>query len=546
MFSKNNISEKMKSTIFFTLVVIQIILALLIYIFDGTYLILPLTISVFIPAIIICYISTKRYHIIISIILLISSLHWIFIGTQAYWGFKFGSDSINDLHIANALLEKNFFVMGNVGYNTRYSYSYYPMIHVYTNVYNIISGIDINKIAVFIIPIIISVVASLLLYRINLDFWKFDDKVSAYATIFYGTVFYYIAFHSEYIRESFAFIFALTCIWLLGKYISKNKIEIHILILLSFILSVLSHHITPYMILAIFAVITVSMNIFYGDRKLNILLLQCIMIFAIYNYVFLTDYSVKEINNLVRGLSSIFQGRGFSMETAYEEWRVYFSVAYYAIFGIVAGIGGITLLRNYKKKEYLIMAAGLFGVIFLVSFILRISTTPQAWSWTYYMALRGTIWAFIGISALAAIGIRILVFQNSKRRYLRFPVLLVIFALLAVGEFSQFSLQVSSPQENRAITYPLYSSALWLRGNTQHGKELLVAPYTVNPDAFEVSRNMAPYAYLTEYFLPEGSTIKKYDGYVPFINQFYDVYLNSTSVQIVYSNGYSKIGYNTP
>jgi len=56
---------------------------------------------------------------------------------------------------------------------------------------------------------------------------------------------------------------------------------------------------------------------------------------------------------------------------------------------------------------------------------------------------------------------------------------------------------------------------------------------------------MAPYAYLREYFLNEkkGRSYDKFSGYIPFVGEYFDQYENSPNVQMIYSNGDTKVGY---
>jgi hypothetical protein len=179
---------------------------------------------------------------------------------------------------------------------------------------------------------------------------------------------------------------------------------------------------------------------------------------------------------------------------------------------------------------------------FIVSTLLRLSTSADPWSWTYYMSLRGTIWAFIGISVVAAIGVTYIL-KLSNINKMKFFALLIIISVSALGKFSQYPILITEPTDT-PVTYSRYIAALWLKEETVHGTNILVAPES-NIDAFDASRCMAPYAYLKEYFLDEtkGRTYEKFDGYVPFVGGFFDQYRYLPSVQIIYTDGDTEIGY---
>ena len=162
------------------------------------------------------------------------------------------------------------------------------------------------------------------------------------------------------------------------------------------------------------------------------------------------------------------------------------------------------------------------------------------------MSLRGTTWAFIVISVLIVIALKYTLMRVSKQSLKHILPLMLIVTLLAAGKFSQYSLLISDSSITPAVTYPQYTAALWLKDNTIHGSSLLVAPFEVDNKAFEASRNMAPYAYLKEYFINDekGRTYEKFSGYIPFVGEFFDQYKGSPNIQIIYSNGKIQIGYN--
>ena len=216
----------------------------------------------------------------------------------------------------------------------------------------------------------------------------------------------------------------------------------------------------------------------------------------------------------------------------------------YAIISVLALIGGVVLLRRKRKNWVVITLISFFTVAFILCVLLRLSTPADPWSFTYYMSLRGTIWAFLGISVITTIGI-VRIFKLNKVSRKSLAVLLIVICILGAGKFSQYGTLVTD-SSNIPLTHQRYVAAIWLKGNTIHGSRMLVAPDRGYADAFEGARSMAPYAYLKEYFLDNrtGVTYDKFtDGYIPFIAPYYDQYRNSTEINTIYSDGNTEIGY---
>jgi len=162
------------------------------------------------------------------------------------------------------------------------------------------------------------------------------------------------------------------------------------------------------------------------------------------------------------------------------------------------------------------------------------------------MSLRGLTWAFIGISFLLMLGIKSLLKLDNHASQKSLFLIFLIICILAAGKFSQYPLRIDNPTIAPSVTFQRYIAALWLRNGTVHGSNMLVAPYTLDMEAFEASRCMAPYAYLKEYFLDEIRYEDQYDkfvGYIPFVEGFFDQYKKLASVNIVYNNGEIEIGY---
>jgi uncharacterized membrane protein len=208
-------------------------------------------------------------------------------------------------------------------------------------------------------------------------------------------------------------------------------------------------------------------------------------------------------------------------------------------------IGGLLLLRRKRKNWMVNTLLSFFVLAFVLCLVLRLSTPADPWSFTYYMSLRGTIWAFLGISVVAALGIGYAFRLNSVSRK-GLVILTIIICILAVGKFAQYG-PIVTGSSDLPLTYDRYVSSQWLKRYTVHNSTILVAPSNES-DAFEGSRSIAPYAYLKEYFLDEerGRIYSKFHGYIPFIDAYFEQYRNLTGVNTMYCNGNTSIGMNLP
>jgi hypothetical protein len=232
--------------------------------------------------------------------------------------------------------------------------------------------------------------------------------------------------------------------------------------------------------------------------------------------------------------------------TPYALTNFYLMVFYYVIIGIFALLGGAKLIYDRKRKKEIIspeiVLTAFLLLVFLLSMLLRVSTRASPLSWTYDMSLRGTIWAFLGLSFIGAIGFRYALKISRHSNLLRLSIAVSTICILAAGKFAQYPLIVSDSAIIPDVTYSRYVGSLWLKQETIHGSNMLIAPYTADQKAFEASRSMAPYAYLRQFF-GEETEYESFNGYIPFVGSFFDKFNNSHGVNIIYNNGETKIGY---
>jgi len=534
--------------LFNILILIQLLMLVVISLHTRTPFIWIWAISSFIPPVAICILTEKKRYVIPSLLLLFTSQHAIFIFSQSTWGYNTGSDPINDLHVATVLGEEPHFMLGQVGYVSRPSYSYYPLLHIFFFFLNKLSGVPLNFIAVNCIPLINALFVCLLLHFLNRDLFKLSGRERNLATLLFAVCWYYTLFQSSFVRESFAFPFVLMSLWIFIRMVKYPFIGWAVLSPIIIAVVILSHHISSYMLLSVMSLIALSYVIFYRNNRLNRpILLIAVMLFAYISFI-ATGLFSRHVTYFYGAFLGISLPASISIMKPYPLWRTYLTLSYYMLIAILASFGGLKLLKNWQEKRNpdVITLILFFAFIFLLCMLLRLSISAHPWSWTYYMSLRGITWAFIGLSILLVLGIKSLLKLDNHVSLKSLFAIFLIICVLAAGKFSQYPLRIDNPTTVPSVTFQRYIAALWLKNETVHGSNMLVAPYTSDMEAFEASRCMAPYAYLKEYFLDENwyeFQYGKFVGYIPFIGDFFDRYKNSHSVNIVYSNGDVEIGH---
>lgn len=516
------------------------------YLYARTSVIAALVVSSFIPALTICFLTDKKRYVLASLILLFISQHAVFIFSHPAWGFDFRHDSINDFHIASVIFEDSHFNLGQVGYGSQ-SYSFYVLLHLFSMILSEISGITLISIALYIVPILNASLTSVLLYTLNSKLFGLKGLTRNMATLLFAIGWYYTFFQSQFARETYAFPLVLLSIIVAIEIVRRPSRKYVAILSILFVAVILSHHTSSYMLFLILLVMALTLKIFHHENRLNKqLLLMGIMLLTYISFVVFTLF-FQQAASVYQAFHAIFQREGTpSIMVPYETWRVYLAISYYVIICIFAALGGIRLLHLTRKRHIgitlPITLTAFFVLVFLLSTLMRLSVKASPLSWTYDMSLRGTIWAFLGLSFIGAIGFRYTLKKIGHNNVIKFLIVFSIICVLAAGNFAQHPLIFSDPTIIPDVTYSRYASTLWLKGETTHGSNMLVAPHTEDPRAFEASRSMAPYAYLRQYFGDEGR-YNGFNGYIPFIGGFFDQFNNLSSVDIIYNNGETRIGY---
>jgi hypothetical protein len=541
-FNDFGVINDMKSWILKALIILQIGFLIATFFHAGTQYQWIWAIISFIPATIICLYEPERKYVISSLVVLFVSQQAVFIFLSSPWGFTYGSDQINDLHVATVISEATRFDLGKASYAGRPSYSYYPLLHLFSVAMSKISGLPLNMVALC-FPIVSTTLTTICLYILNNNLFRLEGTTRNIATLFFGMGFVYANTDSQYIRETFAFPLVLLSLSVLIEATKTRNRNYGFVAFFLIVAIIFSHQVTSYIFFIILMILTLGLRTFQRSSKLVTYFLLLAVVLGSYTSFVVLSFSVTEWRYAFEGIQAIFHREGsYTVLRSYPAWSVYMSYLQYIIFAASSVIGFSRLFQTKKRDWTVLSLIGFFSLAFIISVLLRLSVSTDPWSWTYYMALRGTIWAFLGISVLSAIGI-VYVLRLTTIGWKQLFAITLVVCILAVGKFSQFA-PIVTDSSRIPLTYDRYVAALWLKGVSTHSLNMLVAPYKVDVDSFEASREMSPYAYLKEYFLEDtGSrTYDKFNGYIPFVGKFFNQYRNSTEVQMIYSNGETQIG----
>lgn len=521
------------------LIVFQSIIMAMMYFQARSTLIWVWNVISFIPATLICLTKTEKKVVLFSLVLLFSNQFAVYVFAHPTWGYSFHSDSINDFHIASVVSERSHFVLGQAGYTERSAYSYYPFLHLLAILLGKISALPLTVIALYFVPFLNALLVPILLYFLNQNIFGLKKIKRNIATLFFSLSWYYSFFHSQFVREVLAFPFALSCLFILTKIMQSYRRPYILVFLLASIAVTLSHHITSYVTLILIFLIVLGKGRSGKSSTISMFLLFVAVLFIYTAFVSLNFMIVQGLY-AIRGLQKILNPEPVSILKPFIEWQRYLVFSYYILLGVLALVGSFKLLLN-RKNRVAVLFICFFEFLFALCVLLRFSTSAHPWSWTYYMSLRGTIWAFIGISVCSVYGMDFLLFR--QRRYIYSLIVVSLICFLALGKFAHNSPLISDASTAPPVTYSRYISALWLKEVTIHGAPILVAPYNEDPQAFESSRDIAPYAYLREYYLGDSTQYVHFNGYIAFVGDFFEQFRGNPYTQKIYSNGETDIGY---
>jgi len=522
----------------------QLINLVLIAIYNRSEYIWYLSIASFIQCIIMIFISDDKKYTLLSIITLFLSQHSIFIFARSNIFYSQGSDTANDYATTLFIQFNKFFELGSATYSSRTSYSFYPFLHLFTVIYNYFSLIPLSVISFFLIPALNAIFVPTLLYQINKNLFKIDDRMNYLAIVIFGLNWYYTQFQSNYVRESFAIIFGFTVLWLTSEILNRKNgtIALWITNLSIFSALILSHHITSFIIIALLFLIFITSKTARDNKGFKTFMSIITASLVLYSIAVPRDFLLKVVNQILGSLNidlSDISGQAITKQIA---WKQYFILAYYGSIGLIAFIAYLRMLINKNRENETFLLYTLFGAVFGIAVILRLTTSPNVWGWAYFMSLRATTWAFVGLGVLAALGLDYLLKYSKKVKISSIIIIILLVSLLSVGKLSQFS----NYFDDKSVAFPMndsrFQASKWLKDNAIAGHSLLIPTIDAGVDAYEGAREMAPIAFLKEHFLTS-QNITGSRQYIPFINSSFNIYKNDTLIQQIYSNGRTEIGY---
>ena len=91
------------------------------------------------------------------------------------------------------------------------------------------------------------------------------------------------------------------------------------------------------------------------------------------------------------------------------------------------------------------------------------------------------------------------------------------------------------------MTDSRYNSANWINKYSEDGAFLLIPPKTYRTER-NIATMISPYGYLINSYVDLIPSYE-YNGYIPFVGEYYDRFLNNTNVNIIYSTSDISIGH---
>jgi hypothetical protein len=227
-----------------------------------------------------------------------------------YYGLR-GIDSYIDYNLLKSILNNHNFILGQ-------GVEGWPMIHIFSSSFSLITKIDPLLVAKF-FPSFISSIIIFPLYLLIVNIYK-NKKIALFSCLIFGTIPQFMSFEAAFVRETFALFIMILFLYII--YISKKRNDYR-LTLCSFILIpviVFAHHFTSLMIiilLGIYLVVSKLMPYIYrkdinikkrlsGIINIKIIFLVtlvAIIAYWIYHAVFIVEYSLDILYETI-GISS--------------------------------------------------------------------------------------------------------------------------------------------------------------------------------------------------------------------------------------------------
>ncbi|MEM2899822.1 MAG: hypothetical protein QXT63_03450 [Thermoplasmata archaeon] len=198
---------------------IVIILAMSSFVRNSRVMLYMIVAISFLPPIVAIFLSKSKGFLVCTLGILIITQHWINSFSHPSYAYAWGSDGMNDLHVARVLASNTFFELGQVGYTERSpDLSFYLYPHLFLVTFSNIVGVDLYFTANFLFPIINGILVSYGLFGLYGVMFNFSSFERGLGVILYTTCFYFDFFQSFFVRETFAFPIALIFLGLVLKH----------------------------------------------------------------------------------------------------------------------------------------------------------------------------------------------------------------------------------------------------------------------------------------------------------------------------------------
>jgi len=198
---------------------IVIIFAIAAFVRNSRFLLYIFVAISFLPPLIAIFLSRNKGFLVSSLGILIITQHLVNSLAQPSYAYAWGSDAMNDLHVARVLSTTDFFELGQVGYTERsHDLSFYLYPHLFLVIFSNIVGLDLYFTANFIIPVINGILVSYGLFTLYGIMFNSSSIEQSLGVIIYATCFYFDFFQSFFVRETFAFPIGLIFLGLVIKY----------------------------------------------------------------------------------------------------------------------------------------------------------------------------------------------------------------------------------------------------------------------------------------------------------------------------------------
>jgi len=413
---------------------------------------------------------------LLSIVVFLISLQTIALWRTKPWGF-IETDSSHCLQLTDLINEQGRWYIGQGFLQGERSYSYFPLLHVWTVALSEITGLTPVFLARFVFPILsgsLTIVFYYLALRLLLT-----KKVATWASLVLCFNPVFVFFDAGYIHESFALTFYAMYLMVIFRAYRSRERKFMIVGILAALATVLSHHWSAYNLLIISGIFLVLPDVYaglfpharFGRRhpiSSGFVVLTWAIVLLWISFVALSIF-IQHMGLASDILVSVLSPFESPYEHAMEPYTLYEVIFIFAGLLVLATLGVMELAvglsrRDKRPGEYFFESWFIFSSIYIFSFtylvpmsFLRLAINKRSWPF-----------AFFGLSPLIAKSVakehnprRGLASRIGRKKSFTFlKPLILIFPLI--------SCVLLAPIYYRRPSFFLpgdsyYSGALWIR-----------------------------------------------------------------------------------